>query len=69
VTYGNVTVDNQAGQPADAFNGSQYAAASLWWIPVPRMALAIEYMWGERENVDRQAGRAQRLHSMFQYNF
>jgi hypothetical protein len=41
----------------------------LWWIPVPRMALAIEYMWGERENLDRQAGRAQRLHSMFQYNF
>ncbi len=69
VTYGNVAVDNQAGQPAEAFNGSQYAAASLWWIPVPRMALAIEYMWGERENVDRQAGRAQRLHSMFQYNF
>lgn len=69
VTYGNVSVDNHLDQPAGTFNGSQYAAASLWWIPVPRMALAIEYMWGERENLDRQAGRAQRLHSMFQYNF
>jgi len=69
VTYGNVSVDNQTGQPAETYNGSQYAAVSLWWIPVPRMALAVEYMWGERENFDRQAGRAQRLHSMFQYNF
>lgn len=69
VTYGNVSVDNHDDQPADAFNGSQYAAASLWWIPVPRMAVAIEYMWGERENLDGQTGRAQRLHSMFQYNF
>jgi hypothetical protein len=68
-TYGNVSVDNNVNQPAATFNGSQYAAASLWWIPVPRMAVAIEYMWGERENFDRQVGRAQRLNSMFQYNF
>lgn len=69
ITYGNVSVDNHADQPAATFRGSQYAAASLWWIPVPRMAVAIEYMWGERENLDRQAARAQRLHSMFQFNF
>lgn len=69
MTYGSVSVHDQIEQPANSFHGSQYAATSLWWIPVPRMALAIEYMWGERENLDRQTGRAQRLHSMFQYNF
>jgi len=68
-TYGNVSVDNNINQPATTFNSSQYAAASLWWIPVPRMAVAVEYMWGERENFNRQTGRAQRLNSMFQYNF
>lgn len=69
ITYGNVSVDNRGGQPTDTFHGSQYVATSLWWIPIPRMALAIEYLWGERENISRQSAQAQRLHSMFQYNF
>lgn len=68
-TYGNIAVDNSIDQPGQTYNGSQYAAASLWWIPVPRMSFAVEYLWGERENLDGQVGRAQRLHSAFQYNF
>jgi len=68
-TYGNVSISGDADQPAGTYNGSQYTAASLWWIPVPRMAVAVEYMWGERENLDGQRGTAQRLHSIVQYNF
>ncbi len=68
-TYGNVSVDGHFADRVDSYLGAQYTAASLWWIPVPRMAVAVEYMWGERENLDGRIGRAQRLHSMFQYNF
>lgn len=68
-TFSNVTVDNAPGQPGTTYDEAKYLAASLWWIPVPRMSLGIEYMWGQRENLDRQHGDAQRLHGMFQYNF
>jgi len=69
ITYGNVSASSNVDQPGTTYNGSQYAAASLWWIPVPGVAFAVEYVWGERENLDGQTGEAQRLHSMFQYNF
>jgi hypothetical protein len=68
-TYGTVAISGDADQPAETYNGSQYAAASLWWVPVARAAIAVEYMWGERENLDGQRGTARRLHTLFQYNF
>ena len=42
---------------ATTYDTGKYLAVSLWWIPVPRMSFGIEYMWGERENLDG-AGRA-----------
>lgn len=68
-TYASVNVDNNAGLPASTYDSANYLAASLWWIPVPRLSLAIEYMRGERENFDGQVGRAERLHGLAQYNF
>ena len=69
ITYASVNVDNNPGLPATTYNSTNYLAASLWWIPVPRLSLAIEYMTGERENFDGQVGRADRLHGLAQYNF
>jgi hypothetical protein len=68
-TIGNVDVDNDADQPAGTYANATYVAASLWWIPVTRMSFGIEYMWGERENLNEQSADAQRLHGLFQYNF
>ena len=68
-TFGNVIVDNNAGQPGTTYDEAKYAAASLWWLPVPRMSLGIEYLFGERENLDGQDADAQRLGALFQYNF
>lgn len=68
-TIGNVNVDNNADQPAGTYDNTTYVAASLWWIPVTRMSFGMEYMWGERENLDQQSADAQRLHGLFQYNF
>lgn len=68
-TIGNVDVDNDAAQPTGTYANATYVAASLWWIPVTRMSFGMEYMWGERENLNEQSADAQRLHGMFQYNF
>jgi hypothetical protein len=68
-TYAAVDVDTQANLAATTYNSANYTAASLWWIPVPRLSLAVEYITGERENLDGQSGRAERLHGLAQYNF
>lgn len=68
-TVGHVNVDHDTNQPANTYDATTYVASSLWWIPVPQMSLGIEYLWGERENLDGQSATADRLHGMFQYNF
>jgi hypothetical protein len=33
------------------------------------MSLKIEYLWGERENLDGEHANANRVNGLFQYNF
>jgi len=68
-TFGNVRVDNHPGQPGTTYDTARYVAASLWWIPVPRMSLGIEYLFGQRENFDDDRAQSQRVNGLFQYNF
>jgi hypothetical protein len=68
-TYAHVDVDNNAGQPGTTYDSAEYLAASLWWIPVPRLSLGVEYITGERENFDGTSARADRVHGLAQYNF
>ncbi len=69
VTYSQVNVDNNANQPGTTYDSAQYIAVSLWWIPVTRLSLGVEYIWGERENLSGQSATAQRIHGLAQYNF
>jgi hypothetical protein len=68
-TFGNALVDNNIGQPGTTYDESKYLAASLWWLPIARMSIGFEYLWGQRENLDGQSAEANRFHGMFQYNF
>ena len=68
-TYSQAIADNTAGQAASTYDTGSYLATSLWWIPIPRMSFGMEYMWGQRENLDGQEAEANRLHGLFQYNF
>jgi hypothetical protein len=38
-------------------------------MPVANLSIGLEYLWGEREDLDDESGRAQRLQTAFQYNF
>jgi hypothetical protein len=68
-TYSKAIADNNADQPGTTYDNGQYLAGSLWWIPIPRMSLGVEYLWGQRENLDGQHAFAQRFDALFQYNF
>lgn len=68
-TYSEATADGNPGQLATTYDTGRYLAASLWWIPIPRLSCGMEYMWGQRENIDAQEAEAQRLNGVLQYNF
>ncbi len=52
-------------QAHDDVRGTTYLAANLIWEPVDRVNVGIEYLYGVRENVDREKGDAHRLQSAF----
>jgi hypothetical protein len=69
LAYSQVDMGSLAALPDDSLAGSTYLAATLWWIPVHNMSIGVEYLWGERENLDGGHGRGQRLQTAIQYNF
>jgi hypothetical protein len=68
-TYSHVSVENTPGQPGATYDSASYLAASVWWIPITRLSFGIEYITGERKNLDGQSADAGRLHGLVQYNF
>ncbi|MFO0948518.1 MAG: DcaP family trimeric outer membrane transporter [Planctomycetota bacterium] len=69
ITYSDASTAHNANQPGSTYAGANYLAASLWWIPVTDMSIGVEYLYGERENLDNERGVAHRVQSVFQYNF
>jgi hypothetical protein len=69
LTYSSDIVGHNGDQPVSTYAGAKYLAASLWWIPVTRMSIGVEYVWGERKNLDSESASANRLNALFQYNF
>jgi hypothetical protein len=69
LTYSEVKVANTGDQPGTTYAGAKYLATSLWYIPVRNMSIGIEYLWGQRADLDGQRGQANRINALFQYNF
>jgi DcaP outer membrane protein len=69
LTYSAVQVGSNGDQPGTTYEGAKYLAASLWYVPIRNMSIGIEYVWGQRDNLDELSGRANRINALFQYNF
>ena len=69
VTYSAVQAASNGAQPANTYTGAKYLATNLWWIPIRNLSLGVEYLWGERKNLDEQRGQANRINGLVQYNF
>jgi hypothetical protein len=68
-TYAHVNVVNNADQPGTTYDSAEYVAASLWWVPIPRLSFGIECLIGKRQNLDGEDGQVQRLHGLAQFAF
>jgi hypothetical protein len=68
-TYSEVLVGHTAHQPGESYAGAKYLGATLWYIPVRNVSVGLEYLYGQRKNLNGQRGDANRLALMAQYNF
>ncbi|MEI7685749.1 MAG: DcaP family trimeric outer membrane transporter, partial [Planctomycetota bacterium] len=69
VTYSADFVGHTDAQPGNTYAGAKYLAASVWWVPVVNMSIGVEYLIGDRKNVNGQTADADRIQTVFQYNF
>ena len=65
-TTGNDLTDTL---PDGTYEHATYYTANIIWLPVERMGVGFEYLYGTRENKDGQRGTAHRLQAGFQYRF
>jgi hypothetical protein len=68
-TYSADFTGHAPNQPTSTYRGAKYLATSIWWVPVRNLSCGVEYLYGERQNIDLQRGVAHRIQSVFQYNF
>jgi hypothetical protein len=52
--------------PGNTYRRANYVSANLIWLPLPRMRVGIEYLYGFRQNKDGQLGFDHRIQSAFQ---
>lgn len=68
-TYSLVrTFDNQYYQP-DQYKNAQYVVANLFWNIASNVQMGVEYLWGDRMNMDNSRKGNNRAQTMIQVNF
>ncbi|MFL5343059.1 MAG: DcaP family trimeric outer membrane transporter [Gemmataceae bacterium] len=55
--------------PANTYKHATYYSANLIWLPVERMGVGFEYLYGSRENFDGASANVHRLQFATQYKF
>lgn len=67
-TFASSVVPNLPGQPLNDFHSTQYLALNFIANPLERVFWGVEYLWGQRVDISRATGNANRLQfSVFYY--
>lgn len=67
--YGEVFTALPDAVPDNTYQEGKYLAVNLIWLPVSRLGVGLEYLYGERENKDGESGFAHRIQMAVQYSF
>jgi hypothetical protein len=68
-TYGQDALELTDTLPGSTYQRANYVSANLIWLPVDRMGVGIEYLYGFRKNKDGGRGENSRIQMAFQYRF
>jgi hypothetical protein len=70
IGYSMLNIANSSGQTADAFHRGHYGSGNFMFLPVDRVMLGTEVIYGRRENFrDGFASDDVHLQFIFKYNF
>lgn len=69
IMYSYARVTKQYGMPETSYKYAQYAAANLFWDFSEYGSCAIEYVFGRRNDFNKDYGNANRINTMIQYRF
>lgn len=59
----------RAGTTGSAYKYGLYGVANIIWNMSPRLQVGVEYLIGQRKNLDGETGHAMRVNMMFQFSF
>jgi hypothetical protein len=68
-TYGQDAVELTDTLPGNTYQRANYVSANIIWLPVDRMGVGLEYLYGFRKNKDGSRGDNSRIQMAFQYRF
>lgn len=69
LTYSYVRMENIGGMAPTNYKYAQYAGINLLWNFTEYGTTGIEYVFGRRNNFDKNYGNANRINAMVQYRF
>lgn len=55
--------------PSDMYRSAQYIFGNIFYHITPHCQVALEYLYGKRQNMDDASNHANRVQAMIQYNF
>ena len=68
-SFGIADIVNTSSEPPDAYNYSYSATINTFWTIVAGARIGLEYLYGQRLNIDNTSGRASRIWVLFYYDF
>lgn len=68
-TYSILRLKSAGYYQEDMFKGSDYAVANLFWMINPRIYLGVEYLWGQRIDMNDRCRANNRAQGMIQVKF
>lgn len=69
LSFGIASITNRDYQPEDSFNYSYSISGNAFWQIVEGLRIGLEYLYGQRFNIDDTMGRANRIWALFYYDF
>lgn len=69
VVYSYARIENIGSMPTTNYKYAQYAGVNLLWNFTEYGTTGIEYLYGRRNNFDKEYGNASRINMMVQYRF
>ena len=68
-SYSQCRLYDTESMTGSTYRYGQYVAANVFYEPVNNCMVGIEYLYGNRHNIDGTSGNAHRLNAMIQYHF